>query len=113
MNVEKWVQEVREITKPNISVVVAGNKRDLVDCRQVSEEDGEKLAKKLGLQVLETSAMTGENVNHLFTALVKGVLDQIDQAEIPLSEVRNKLTGDLNKQVPQNERIVSNDGCSC
>jgi GTPase SAR1 family protein len=113
VNVETWVQEVREITRSSIAMEIAGNKSDLIESRQVSEEEGKRLGTKLSLEVLETSAMSGENVNGLFTALVRRILEQIKKGEIPLSEVKNKLTGDFNKSVPPSQRIVNNEGCSC
>ena len=49
----------------NISGFIIGNKNDL-ESREVNREDAEKLAQKLNLGYIETSALTGENVEDAF-----------------------------------------------
>lgn len=46
----------------NVTKVLVGNKADLSDDRQVSEQQGAELAKSLGVQFFETSAKTGQNL---------------------------------------------------
>lgn len=48
-------------------IVLVGNKVDLV--RQVSEEEGKKLAGEFNVPYLETSAKTGQNVDEAFRKL--------------------------------------------
>lgn len=67
-NIENWYNEIKEIT-PSISLILVGNKIDLEDQREVSFEEGEALANKLGLSYIETSAKTGENINDSFKML--------------------------------------------
>jgi len=49
----------------NISGFIIGNKNDL-ESREVNRDDAEKLAQKLNLGYIETSALTGENVEEAF-----------------------------------------------
>ncbi|GAG83642.1 unnamed protein product, partial [marine sediment metagenome] len=53
-----------------ISGFIFGNKKDLEN-RQVSREDAEKLAKELNLGYIETSALTGENVEKAFYSIAE------------------------------------------
>jgi small GTP-binding protein len=56
-NLENWFNEIKKAS-PNISLILVGNKIDLKKEREVSTEDGEKIAKKLNLSYIETSAKT-------------------------------------------------------
>jgi small GTP-binding protein len=67
-NIESWYKEIIAAS-PKISLIMVGNKIDLEDQRIVAFEDGEKIAKKLGLTYIETSAKTGENINDAFRML--------------------------------------------
>jgi small GTP-binding protein len=67
-NIENWYNEIIKAS-PNISLILVGNKIDLKDNRDVSNKEGSKLAKKLGLSYIETSAKTGENINDAFKML--------------------------------------------
>jgi small GTP-binding protein len=67
-NVGNWYKEIIKAS-PNISLIMVGNKIDLEDQRKVSFEEGEKVAKNLGLTYIETSAKTGENINDAFRML--------------------------------------------
>jgi small GTP-binding protein len=67
-NIENWNNEIIKAS-PNISLILVGNKIDLKDNRKVSNKEGSKLADKLGLSYIETSAKTGENINDAFKML--------------------------------------------
>lgn len=55
-------------------MVLAGNKCDLADKREVTVEQGEALAKKFGVPFFETSAKTRHNINEIFLNLTKQIL---------------------------------------
>jgi GTPase KRas protein len=57
----------------NIPIVIVGNKRDLTRGREVSPEDGARLAQRLGCEFFETSAKTGYNVENAFRSIVRGI----------------------------------------
>jgi len=67
-NLEIWHKEIKEAS-PTISLVLVGNKIDLVDDRQVTTEEGQALAQKLGLTYIETSAKDGTNIQDAFKML--------------------------------------------
>lgn len=60
-----------EIKKPkNVTLILVGNKADLDHSRQVSTEEGEKLATELACAFYECSACTGEgNITEIFHEL--------------------------------------------
>ena len=56
------------------TIMMLGNKCDMTDQREVTKEEGEKLASKKGIEFLETSAKNGVNVKEAFAILVRDML---------------------------------------
>jgi small GTP-binding protein len=70
-----WLKDLKSSSSTNIPLVLIGNKIDLTN-RNVSKEDGEKLAREIGASFLEASAKTGENVRKIFELVVKLLIDK-------------------------------------
>lgn len=66
VNVGRWVDEVRAERGSDVVIVLVGNKTDLVDRRQVSQEEGDAKARECGVLFIETSAKAGFNIKALF-----------------------------------------------
>mmetsp|Transcript_23870 Transcript_23870/g.59711 ORF Transcript_23870/g.59711 Transcript_23870/m.59711 type:complete len:192 (+) Transcript_23870:275-850(+) len=64
---------IRVTEKEDIPFILIGNKADLESEREVSKEEGQKMADKFGCKFLETSAKTNLNVSEAFISLVKDV----------------------------------------
>lgn len=65
----------------NFKFVLAGNKCDKEDMRQVSQEEGKQLAQKFKGTFIETSARAGINVKEAFDCLGKMMLQTEKQDE--------------------------------
>ena len=74
-NISSWIEECKNTAPKSILMVLVGNKCDLEDNREVTEEEGREFAEKNGMLFFETSAKTGKNVEELFKESVK-VIDQ-------------------------------------
>ena len=53
-------------------MLLVGNKIDLKEQRQVTYEVAEKLALSYDIEYEESSALKGQNVDHLFNLLTRG-----------------------------------------
>ncbi|XVE63975.1 hypothetical protein DITRI_Ditri07aG0064000 [Diplodiscus trichospermus] len=70
INVEKWMHELREFGNTDMVVVLVGNKSDLTQSRQVTQEEGGNLAETQGLFFMETSALQNLNVEEAFLQMI-------------------------------------------
>jgi small GTP-binding protein len=75
LNIDRWMEETFTNTGKRIPLVVVANKIDLVDSRAVSKEDGEAYAKQNGFIYVESSALTGENVEEAYVNLCKQMIE--------------------------------------
>ena len=75
-NTDKWISDLRVSAEENISIILIGNKNDLKDKREVSKEAGENKAKSFDVAFMETSALTGENIEVAFKSLVEDVYNK-------------------------------------
>ncbi|MHA1144931.1 MAG: Rab family GTPase [Candidatus Helarchaeota archaeon] len=68
-NITNWHDDIKKFSSLKIKGFILGNKCDLTDLREVSKEEIEKMAEKLNLNYIETSARTGEKVDDAFHEL--------------------------------------------
>lgn len=69
------IQRVRSVDP---IFVLAGNKCDNSYEREVTKEEGAALAHQFGCQFVETSAKTGQNVELMFSHLVRALRQKMD-----------------------------------
>lgn len=76
-NIKNWYEDViKNMDKPLKMIgYIFGNKSDLVDQRKVQESEGLALAKELNLEYIETSALTGNNVEYAFYKIAEAVIE--------------------------------------
>ena len=75
LNVENWKEEAFKNLKSEIPLILVANKVDLKDSRVVTTEEGEEFAKQNGLIYVESSALTGENVEEAYANLCKTMIE--------------------------------------
>ncbi|XP_036601058.1 ras-related protein Rab-4B isoform X1 [Trichosurus vulpecula] len=78
-----WLTDARTLASPNIVVILCGNKKDLDSEREVTFLEASRFAQENELMFLETSALTGENVEEAFLKCARTILNKIDSGEVP------------------------------
>lgn len=59
---ENWMRQIKTHASENVVKVLVGNKSDCAD-RQVSFEEGKKMADSFGVQFFEVSAKNNSNIS--------------------------------------------------
>ena len=65
-NLSDWIEECKNSSPKTVFMVLVGNKCDLEENREVTEEEGKEFAERHGMLFFETSAKTGQNVKEVF-----------------------------------------------
>lgn len=65
----------------NMPFILVGNKADLHEKRMVSTETAEERARSWGVQYVETSAKTNDNVDKIFNQVVQLIIDKKNAAK--------------------------------
>ena len=66
-NIEKWLNDIKTQSSPDVKIFLIGNKADLDDKRKITREQGEKFSNEHKISFFtETSAKTGLNVQNVF-----------------------------------------------
>ena len=132
-SINKWIiKQINNNVKNDIVKVLVGNKTDKED-RVISKEEGENLAKNLGMKFFETSAKQNNNIKELFNYfnqvffpkkkieedefIVIGSSNEItikNEEEMclkkiieELKKITNKLSNELKKTEEENKRLNS------
>ncbi|NXD81545.1 RAB17 protein, partial [Halcyon senegalensis] len=78
-----WLRELeKEFLPDEIVIALVGNKTDLATEREVTTEEGEEFARTEGLLFMETSAKSNHQVNDIFMAVARELL-QREQEKAP------------------------------
>ena len=72
-NIDKWLIEMKKTADENIKIILIGNKCDLIEKREVKEDDGKIKAKDLNVPFMETSALNCINVEKAFNFLIEEI----------------------------------------
>ncbi|MDD1779151.1 MAG: GTP-binding protein [Candidatus Helarchaeota archaeon] len=75
-NIPRWYQDIKATLKTDMFGYLLGNKADLVDQKKVDAEEIGTLTKDLNLEYIETSALSGANVDNAFHQLAELLITQ-------------------------------------
>ena len=97
-HVKNWVADIDKFAKQGVLRILVGNKCDLEKQRNVTKEEANELAEKLGIKYIETSAKDTINIETLF----------VDTAKYLLSKQINK-SGNSNNMGAKNGIDLNNN----
>ncbi|ELR60100.1 Ras-related protein Rab-4B, partial [Bos mutus] len=113
---DEQVHVVKE-RSPNIVVILCGNKKDLDPEREVTFLEASRFAQENELMFLETSALTGENVEEAFLKCARTILNKIDSGELDPERMGSGIQyGDASlRQLrqPRSAQAVAPQPCGC
>ncbi|KAG2221244.1 hypothetical protein INT45_012365 [Circinella minor] len=72
-------QILRVLDDDTIPFILVGNKVDLAHLRKVSSSEAQQLGQEWGCPYLETSAKTRQNVDEVYTMLMRSIRDRKEQ----------------------------------
>ena len=72
--ISKWIESLLKIVDKEIGLIIVGNKSDLKEKRQVTEDMRIDLEEEQGMKVMEASAFENYNVTAAFELLVDDML---------------------------------------
>ena len=78
-HITRWMEDIKKNAPKNVLMILVGNKCDLEDNREVSQEEGKEFAEKNGMKFFETSAKTGQNVEEVFKQGVEIIAKRLNE----------------------------------
>ena len=88
LNVQLWLNELKEHRDDSIVIMLVGNKSDLNHLRVVSTDEARAFAERRAIQFIETSALESTNVETAFHNVVSGIYQNILNSKMPETENR-------------------------
>jgi small GTP-binding protein len=88
-NISYWMDHIKNNADVGVEIILIGNKIDITN-REVSVEDGIALSNKFKVPIVETSALTGINVDSAFLTLVQNICNKDMKKIILTSEAEKK-----------------------
>ena len=79
INIDKWLNDVKSQSNPDVKIFVIGNKVDLEDKREVTYEEGENFARDNSMLFYETSAKNGNNIENMFYDSAEIIANKINE----------------------------------
>uniref|UniRef100_A0A4W5K9I5 Ras-related protein Rab-4 n=1 Tax=Hucho hucho TaxID=62062 RepID=A0A4W5K9I5_9TELE len=109
-----WLTDARTLASPNIVIILCGNKKDLDADREVTFLEASRFAQENELMFLETSALTGENVEEAFLKTARTILNKIESGELDPERMGSGIQyGDSSLRQPRGSTAQTKQQCNC
>ena len=90
-NVDKWINELKNNGSEDVFILLVGNKSDLNDQREISEEEVKKKAEMYNIAFCETSALKGNNIEFAFESLIDKITEKLEKEKVILGKNISKI----------------------
>lgn len=111
-HVSRWYERARQLGGEDLVTILVGNKIDLPDHeRQVTTQEGELYARELNIPFLETSALSGSNVESVFVTMTRDIKKLVDARG--LSGVKGKNLRQAGGVTLANRELGGRSSCGC
>ena len=82
LNLKNWIAEIDNSKLPDVKFVICGNKIDLEENREVTEEKKKKLSKEFETDIIEISAKKGIKIEEPFDMLINKIFNNMNKEQI-------------------------------
>ena len=82
LNLKNWIAEIDNSKLPDVKFVICGNKIDLEENREVTEEMKKKLSKEFETDIIEISAKKGIKIDEPFDMLINKIFNNMNKEQI-------------------------------
>ena len=103
-NVDKWINELKNNGSEDVYIMLVGNKSDLKDKREISDEEVKKKAEVYNVAFCETSALEGKNIEYAFECLINEITKKVEKEKNGKNSIKKEegkgitLDSNINKE---------------
>ena len=100
-SIDRWINDLKSTADPKITIILIWNKCDLEHRREILKAQGEEKAKSFGCAFLETSALSGDNLDNAFQMMISEIFKKFKNETIVDDDLDNMGKGEdvkLNKE---------------
>jgi len=108
-----WLEDARTLASAGIVIILVGNKKDLEDEREVTFIEASRFAQENNLMFLETSALTGDNVEEVFLKCARSIFSKVEAKAV---DPKDSGSGIVENNMARPGGAVAtggSDGCAC
>ena len=111
-NCESWILDANQMVNKNCCCCLLGNKSDLKNEKKVDDENIKKFCDKYSISSnFECSALTGENIEKVFSTLGDDIVTKINEKKIDIEDKNPYNTIKINENDETND--IHTISCSC
>ena len=108
----EWIENYYKYSNPysEKNVVLIGNKSDLIEKREVKEEEIDSFAKDNNIKYFETSAKDGKNIDESFYYIAEKLIEQFEKKGKEEEEKKDVINND---NLKQNTKVLIGEKKKC
>ena len=103
-SISEWTNNIYELKDHDFPFILIGNKCDLKDQREVSEEEGFEKAEKYKVTYYETSAKEGINIEKPIDELLNNIIKKYEESIDRIKEKSNEKVNNINLAQKKNNK---------
>ena len=100
-SINEWMKSVKEAKGDDCPMILLGNKMDLEDEREITEEEGINLANEFGIEFFETSNKNNINIKEAIDSILNTLIEKrekdsdtiISSSKLSINKIKKKPQG--------------------